>query len=216
MVLCGIMTNSDDFCPKMDIGAYRVSLDNIGQKERRGRNLCAPLEKIRGKSAATILEAVGLSEMVPVPLEPILTYLGISAVPFDFSEVEAALADFVAERGNILGMMISKGDNAGILYRKADSINRQRFTIAHELGHCALATETVSRRIEFRNDGKSNDPREMDANTFAGELLIPEKSLRVLYDETVATRVDLLAKAFAVSENVMKARLEALGLKHAA
>jgi len=205
----------NDGCLKMDMETYRISLDNIAQKERRECFMCAPLEKIRDKSAAALLEKVGLSETVPVPLEPILEHLGISAVPFDFSEVEEALAETVAQRGNILGMMVSKGDEAGILYRKADSVNRQRFTIAHELGHCAFASKEVSRRIEFRNDKKSNDPKEIDANTFAGELLIPEKSLRMLHDGTTLPRVDLLAKAFVVSENVMKARLDALGLSHA-
>jgi len=210
------MSNKGNFCVEMDIETYQISLNNVIQMKRRGHSImCAPLEKIRGKSAAAILEAIGLSETVPVPLDPILEYLGISAVPFDFSEVEDALAETVSRRGNILGMMISKGDSAGILYRKSDSVNRQRFTIAHELGHCALAPKVITRRIEFRNDKKTNDLKEIDANTFAGELLIPEKSLRMLYDETVMPIVSLLAKAFAVSENVMRARLDVLGLNHA-
>jgi len=206
------MSNKDSFYPKMDIKSYRASLE--AAKERRGHHMCAPLKKIRGKSAEELLIAANLTDKVPVPLEPILEYLGIAAVPFDFAEVEETLADVVSQRGNILGMMYSKDDHAGILYRKDDSVNSQRFTIAHELGHCAISNKDVSRRIEFRNDKESIDPTECSANTFAGELLIPERHLRRFYTLATASRVDLLAQAFAVSENVMRARLDDLGLTY--
>lgn len=70
--------------------------------------------------------------------------------------------------------------------------------------------------IEFRIDSQSDDSREIDANTFAGELLIPKKILlqligngNLIKEESIPN----LSKMFMVSENVMKARLNFLKIR---
>jgi hypothetical protein len=199
----------------MDLDAYNAYVKSL--KGKRDKLMCMPLDKIRDKTADEILDLVGLSEEVPVRLEPILKYFGISSSPFDFTELEnsSELKDIVAKRGNILGLIISKDDRAGIFYRGSDSVNRQRFTIAHELGHCALADGLIEKFVEFRHDEVSSDEKEVLVNTFAGELLIPEKALLKLYEAMPVPYISLLAKVFAVSVNVMKERMKVLGLSYA-
>ena len=61
---------------------------------------------------------------------------------------------------------------------------RQRFTIAHELGHAVLhAREGIhldqAFRLRFRDQTSAMaiDPEEIDANSFAAELLMPADEL---------------------------------------
>ena len=72
-------------------------------------------------------------------------------------------------------------ENKKIFFNKKDSINHQRFTIAHELGHFALHPGET--HIDYRiipADGRHSS-REQDANTFAAELLMPTKEFISFY-----------------------------------
>lgn len=97
-----------------------------------------------------------------------------------------------------------------ILINPSDSTVRQRFTIAHELGHALMHSDGVHER----NGGKSynaNNYRiiEVQANRFAAALLMPAD----LVTEAFQSGMDLakLAEAFAVSQTAMRIRLETLG-----
>jgi Zn-dependent peptidase ImmA (M78 family) len=92
---------------------------------------------------------------------------------------------------------------------------RQRFTIAHELGHLRLHEDALYVDGLVRRDDKSSlalDPQEIEANAFAAELLMPRKLvLRELAhrvpEGAVADPTRLLrqlARAFAVSEQAME------------
>lgn len=103
---------------------------------------------------------------------------------------------------------------------------RQRFTIAHELGHIILHRYTTPHadgrfRIHFR-DGESSKGRvkeEIEANEFAAELLMPEELVRQLAaklnfdfaddaaDAEAVRRVSQLAKRFEVSMQALSFRL---------
>lgn len=65
---------------------------------------------------------------------------------------------------------------------------RQRFTIAHEIGHILLGHEGISYRDP--NYQKYNDfikrMNEVNANSFAAELLMPEKLLRKALEKTMS------------------------------
>jgi len=95
---------------------------------------------------------------------------------------------------------------------------RQRFTIAHELGHALLHADDHYDR-EFRRDPNSataTDPSEMDANAFAASLLMPAEWIT----ERWAKATDLLdndwvvktAREFGVSTQSLLYRVENLGL----
>lgn len=64
---------------------------------------------------------------------------------------------------------------------------RQRFTIAHEIGHILLGHEGISYRDP--NNEQYNDlvkrMNEVSANGFAAELLMPEKLLRKALEKTM-------------------------------
>ncbi len=65
-------------------------------------------------------------------------------------------------------------DQHFVLVNSAHRSLRQRFTLAHEIGHARFDKETI---VESMNTGQSS-PHEQRANAFAGELLMPEAALR--------------------------------------
>lgn len=175
---------------------------------RSGVFMCKILENIKDKTAKELLEKYGVSPEPPVNLTKLLENAGISAKGIDFTEVENAAG---YERGTILGAAISNGENLTVFYRKEDSENRKRFTIAHELAHCCLHSDNLKKNhIELRNSENKDSYREWAANIFAGELLIPEESLEKVYNDLLIPSLLTLAKIFGVSTNVMAARLDYL------
>lgn len=101
---------------------------------------------------------------------------------------------------------------------------RQRFTIAHELGHLLLHAKTelhVDRLVVKMRDRRvreGTDDDEIEANRFAAEILMPEEFLRAdLEDLGLVTADDdhaisRLAKRYKVSKQAMTIRLTSLGL----
>jgi Zn-dependent peptidase ImmA (M78 family) len=109
-----------------------------------------------------------------------------------------------------------------IAVNPAHHINRQRFTIAHELGHYFLH-EGLEEHVEenFRVAWRSADSSkainwiEIEANRFAAELLMPTRFLETDLNslENIDKRsVALLAIKYIVSPEAMKIRLSQLGI----
>jgi Zn-dependent peptidase ImmA (M78 family) len=102
--------------------------------------------------------------------------------------------------------------------------NRQRFTIAHELGHYLLHKGTKLHfdedfRIDYR-DATSSDAtkrEEVEANGFAAALLMPERILMRDWrrlepnDKEIPETIRALAKRYRVSHKAMELRLVNLG-----
>ena len=100
---------------------------------------------------------------------------------------------------------------------------RQRFTIAHELGHLLLHEHDqvhVDRgfRVRLRNgaSGEGTARDEMEANRFAAELLMPISFLRIDLEERVFDLADdsqlrALARRYGVSMQALAIRLNGLG-----
>lgn len=87
---------------------------------------------------------------------------------------------------------------------------RNRFTIAHELGHVVLGHVTDVRSPKRDTTFTNDDPDERYANAFAAALLMPEKFVRKLYRS--ARNIQELADAFGVSTAAMNFRLKNLGI----
>lgn len=126
------------------------------------------------------------------------------------------------------------GDLSGALYRTRNGapvvgVNdwhadvRQRFTIAHELGHLQLHKETLYVDGLLRRDAESSmaiKSQEIEANAFAAELLMPRHMLLREIETLMPTDrpsdpkrlVRQLAYRFDVSEQAMQFRLVNLGL----
>lgn len=172
--------------------------------------MCKVIKNIQGKNAEQVLNDYGVIDTIPIDLNKLLQLIGIASSPYDFTALENTL-----KKGEILGLVLSEGEKAAILYRNTDSVKRQRFTIAHELAHCCLSTESSSKsHVEYRLDNDDKTENEIAADIFTGELLIPLKKLAEVYlllDYPFST---ILANKFGVSVAVMEARLNYLKISH--
>ena len=77
----------------------------------------------------------------------------------------------------VAGAYIVRRDQSFIFLNGSEAVTRQRFTLAHELGHHRLGHRAVIDGIETI-EGRTTDPLEQQANAFAAELLAPEQALR--------------------------------------
>lgn len=121
-------------------------------------------------------------------------------------------------------MLIIKNGRATIGINGTHHSNRQRFSLAHELGHYILHSKwtqvfldasTIFFRDELASEG--SDIEEIEANTFAAELLMPENVLRQIIrqqplDAFDDKAVQKLAQRFEVSVQALTIRLTRLGL----
>lgn len=112
-----------------------------------------------------------------------------------------------------------------IAVNSRNSVARQRFTIAHELGHLLLhAVETLhvdkqetATPVYFRNNESSKATRinEIEANQFAAELLMPSNEIlkvaKKIIDEneniTIEEAINQLATTYEVSPAAMSIKL---------
>lgn len=115
------------------------------------------------------------------------------------------------DAGTASGWFHFDGDMPTIRYNSTESENRQRFTIAHELGHFELAHGSRKRDSAAEFNMYNFDPIEVEANRFAAELLMPEAAVRH-YVQHGNISISELARTFAVSEVAMKYRLKNLGI----
>lgn len=121
---------------------------------------------------------------------------------------------------DISGVMRKKGNETEILIQSDHHPNRQRFTIAHEIGHYILHAdkdELEKKDIIFRRSREFTIEEE-EANRFAAALLMPKKAILKEIEECNALLqykdilVDYLATKFRVSTQAMRIRLFNLGL----
>lgn len=169
----------------------------------------------RGRDRARQLIADYDISRPPVHVEPIAEAYGfeIARHRFDGPESGFALRD---GRRSIIGVNIQT------------SRRRQRFTIAHELGHLLmhegrpLTVDQAVLRVDLRNEVSSmaTDLQEIEANTFAASLLMPEEIvldhatilLRTSSDISRDDLITKLARTFDVSVEAMGYRLISLGI----
>lgn len=87
-------------------------------------------------------------------------------------------------------------------------VGRNRFTIAHELGHYILHSQAGKKPIFIRRDGAGLV--EWEANWFAAGFLMPEAAFRAKVKERWGNAE--LAEHFGVSKAAVEIRRQALGL----
>jgi Zn-dependent peptidase ImmA (M78 family) len=150
-------------------------------------------------------------------------------LPIDVEAIAAHLdVQIVLERldKSVSGMLYRDGDHVVIGVNSAHPERRQRFTVAHELGHLVLhkgrplVVDHV--RVNFRDATSSaaSDSEEIQANAFAAELLMPRDRVladaRPLLQEVSASEAVVLrdlADGYKVSVEAMDYRLTNLGLR---
>lgn len=105
------------------------------------------------------------------------------------------------------------GDRVVLWVNGTDAAVRQRFTLAHELGHVRCAHDAGTPVETFETlGGKSTDSREVQANAFAAELLAPAEAVRSsIASEPSLDDVVMLAARFGISTIAALYRLNSLG-----
>lgn len=147
------------------------------------------------KCARRLLVACGIRR-APVELAPIVAHLGLEYREVELPEnVSAYCCEYRGKRY----AFVNQNEHA----------HRQRFSLAHEIGHLELfhnVRYVLTTPIDIDHPPaltlrSKNDPREREANIFAGEILVP---LGMLKRECVGG-IDLarLAETFVVSQDVV-------------
>lgn len=164
-------------------------------------------------TARQIIRDYGITQP-PIKVEEIARSHGVEIVRHRFEGPES-------------GFALRDGSRLIIGLNTQTSRRRQRFTVAHELGHLLLhegkiIVDQAVVRVDLRNDVSSmgTDIEEIEANTFAAALLMPEK---IVFDHVVKlvrangqitreTLIAELARIFDVSAEAMGYRLINLGI----
>lgn len=94
--------------------------------------------------------------------------------------------------------------------RSTDPRVRQRFTLAHELGHYVLNHGGGFRDNAASFNLHNYDQREVDANKFAAEILMPKLAVNYVIENMGTNSVADLAQLFGVSQQAMTFRLKNL------
>ena len=125
---------------------------------------------------------------------------------------------------DISGILYRDGENTVIGINSAHPDTRQRFSIAHELGHLLLHKKNLFVDKVINRDSKSSlaiDKAEIEANAFAAELLMPRNFIMEEIQRKLAKRnftlskeklIETLARKFKVSTQAMEYRLNNLGI----
>lgn len=102
-----------------------------------------------------------------------------------------------------------------IYVNKSDSIQRQAYTIAHELGHYFLEHKPSEYSVLLRQAvyAAKKDDAEKEADAFAAELLMPKEMIETAKKEYKLSDNDelILSQLFGVSQQAMQNRLRNLG-----
>ena len=117
---------------------------------------------------------------------------------------------------NLSGQIEKKEDgDYKITVNKNDGVTRQRFTIAHEIGHYTLHRVLIGNGItenrmyrsvngKFNNTSISNF-QETEANSFAAYLLMPDEKIDESIEEGLSPSE--IAERFVVSKQAMDIKL---------
>jgi Zn-dependent peptidase ImmA (M78 family) len=167
-----------------------------------------PLRKIEQK-ANDILLTCGIKEP-PVPVKEIVLKLGLNAISYDFG-------------ADISGILVLENGKGTIGFNPKDSKTRQRFTMAHELGHYLfhnnLGSEVFIDKdfiVKYRSKQTYSDletRQEKEANIFAAALLMPKEMLKAQFANekyhglSETDFIGAVAKIFDVSIQAMTYRL---------
>ena len=169
-----------------------------------------PAKTIEAKAVSVLREANALR--IPVPVELVAHRLSLVVEPSMLGE-------------DVSGVLVV-GDGSGTIgVNQAHPPVRQRFTVAHEIGHYVMHRASSDLFIDkgytavFRDTKSSTgaERAEIQANHFAAALLMPAELLlpeirRSGFDLADEDALGTLAEKFQVSTQSMSYRLSNLGI----
>lgn len=115
------------------------------------------------------------------------------------------------ELGTAVGRIQYEGGLACIDVHPDTSALRQRFVIAHELGHFMLHGGARFVDVEQELEPIQLDIRERQANLFALELLIPSFAVEILIYKRKIFSLEKLRTMFGVTDKALHYKLRRLG-----
>jgi len=147
------------------------------------------------------------SHEFPVDPVAIAERLGMTVLFEDYWR-EPGLSD------DLSGRACHEGERPVIGCSAGDHELRQRFTLAHEIGHHMLGHTANGQvfRDTTKNFNMNGQRQEVEANAFAAELLMPEKMVRHFVLNQNVRDLHRLADLFNVSQPAMSYRLRNLGI----
>ena len=154
--------------------------------------------------ANELLKKYKMDESVPVDIVRLSSSLGMEIVHREYEDERISG-----------GLKRNKKEDKFTVYLNLNnSLARRRFTLAHEIGHArlhvGLADEGFVEAIEMSRRENSYDDKELEADEFAANLLMPEATVKKLWKRF--SNADILASLFDVSVPAMKYRLSKLGI----
>ena len=152
----------------------------------------------------------------PVNVEQLAKHLGLDVIAYDFGE-------------DISGTLVIENRKGYIGYNPSHPKVRQRFTIAHEIGHFQLHNDTKHEQIfvdkdfivKYRNANNYTSAElkhEQEANAFAAALLMPKDFIKKELSKKVNSNIheygliESFSKLFDVSIPAMTYRLTNLDI----
>lgn len=161
--------------------------------------------------------------LISIPVKPgeLRIMAGETQPPFDplkiarAAGVEVYVTTFKPEDGeDVSGSVVILNSEPVIYVARDHPLVRQRFTIAHELGHIALG-HLAGKEGELVDNAKrlrsaTWDIEERAANGFAAELLMPGQWVKEAVSAGIRS-IPELATLFGVSNQAISIRLENLG-----
>ena len=118
---------------------------------------------------------------------------------------------------DVSGMIETSGKTFNLTVNALDPSTRQRFTLAHELGHYMLHRHLIGDGLDDDRTYRSTDvgkyhntliglKQEREANRFAANLLMPRKTVDKYWAKDGAT-IESMADKFGVSQHAMSIRV---------
>lgn len=149
----------------------------------------------------TLKGAFPSSLSLVLPLVPIVEYLNYTIKVFSPN----------VEVSHISGAILQ--DKKVILINSKDNYKKQRFTVAHEIGHLLLHPKErfISCHKTIDKYNMKEYKKECEANEFAGCLLMPKKEFFKQWEEC-AEDIAKLSNTFLVSIPAVGLRISSLGL----
>jgi Zn-dependent peptidase ImmA (M78 family) len=162
--------------------------------------------------ALDLLREVGITEP-PVDVKRVATHLGAKLEKESFE-------------GGVSGLLVRKEGRAPVIcVNKSHGPQRQRFSIAHEIGHLIfhpgspvlVDDQTVRANWRDETSSRATNREEIEANAFAAALLMPTQFVVRQLRQYMAkpfSEHDLasVADQFQVSAEAMRYRLVNLGM----
>ncbi|MFA5841120.1 MAG: ImmA/IrrE family metallo-endopeptidase [Candidatus Paceibacterota bacterium] len=162
-----------------------------------------------------------ITQKIEIKTQEILDTLNIKSRPVPIEEIAIAQKIKIsrAPSKEFSGMLIRKDGHALIGINNNEAPVRQRFSIAHELGHFFLHQQDDT-FVDYRKELKENDIKnfkETEADQFAAALLMPKKFLeedvKKLNSHGISEKeIKTLCDMYKVSEKAMTFRLINLNL----